>query len=133
MASLSRPIRVGFPRMHKEAGERRDVLPDLVALLADHGAAVAVEHGIGSGMGFRDEDYLAAGARRVVDEPTAYAQDIVVVLRAPEGRYELLRRGAILVSMLHFPTRPARVRMLERLGIDAVSLDGVADDAGRRL
>ena len=30
-----------------------------------------------------------------------------MVLRAPEGRYDLLRRGAMLVSMLHFATRPA--------------------------
>jgi alanine dehydrogenase len=35
--------------------------------------------------------------------------------------------------MLHFATRPARVRMLHELGIDAVSLDLIRDDDGRRL
>ena len=133
MSQLARPLSVGFPRMHKEAAERRDFLPDIVARLAACGAEVAVERGIGSGMGYRDEDYSSAGATHVVDEADAYARDVVVVLRSPEGRYDLLRPGAVLVSMLHFPTRPARVRMLERMHIDAVSLDMVADDSGRRL
>jgi len=133
LSQLARPLSVGFPRMHKEAAERRDFLPDIVARLAACGAEVAVERGIGSGMGYRDEDYSSAGATHVVDEAGAYARDVVVVLRSPEGRYDLLRPGAVLVSMLHFPTRPARVRMLERMHIDAVSLDMVADDSGRRL
>ena len=56
-----------------------------------------------------------------------------MVLRAPIGKFEKLRRGATLISMLHFPTRPARVRHLEELGIDAVGLDTIEDDEGRRL
>ena len=56
-----------------------------------------------------------------------------MVLRAPEGRYELLRPGAILLSMLHFSTRPARVELLRGLGIEAIALDMVTGDDGRRL
>ena len=56
-----------------------------------------------------------------------------MVLRAPIGKFEKVRRGATLISMLHFPTRPARVRHLEELGIDAVGLDTIEDDEGRRL
>ncbi len=69
----------------------------------------------------------------ITDEEDCYRQDIVVVLRAPEGRYHLLRRGAVLVSMLHFSTRPARVAMLTELGIDALSLDLIRNEDGRRL
>jgi alanine dehydrogenase len=124
----------GFPRMHKEPGERRDFLPPLVRMLAELGCDVLVETGIGSGMGYDDEDYASGSSRiRVADEPTCYAQDVVVVLRAPIGRFEWLRRGATLVSMLHFPTRPARVRHLEDLGLRAISLDTIRDDEGRRL
>lgn len=132
MASAAPPT-IGFPRMHKESSERRDFLPPLVGLLASKGAEVYLEHGIGSDMGYSDADYAIAPNVHFVDEETAYGQDIVIVLRAPEGRYHLLRRGAVLVSMLHFPTRPARVRMLEELGIDAISLDSIANDDGRRL
>jgi alanine dehydrogenase len=55
-----------------------------------------------------------------------------VILRSP-ARYDRLRAGATLVSMLHLPTRPARVRELTERGIEAISLDTIADDEGRRL
>jgi alanine dehydrogenase len=133
MVERAHCLTFGFPTMHKEAGERRDFLPPLIHLLADLGCEVYVESGIGSGMGYLDQDYLSSPRVRVVDEDTAYRQEVVVVLRAPIGKFEKLRRGATLISMLHFPTRPARVRHLEELGIDAVGLDTIEDDEGRRL
>ncbi len=127
-------VTVGFPRMHKEPSERRDFLPPLIGLLAANGAEVFLETGIGSGMGYTDTDYTAVSPHvHVTDEEECYRQDIVVVLRAPEGKYEWLHRGAVLVSMLHFSTRPGRIAMLRELGIDAVSLDLIANDSGRRL
>jgi alanine dehydrogenase len=129
-----RRLSVGLPRMHREPNELRDFLPPLVGLLAAAGAEVHVESGIGSGMGYTDLDYTAVSPDVVVtDEDDCYRQDVVLVLRAPEGRYQKLRRGAVLVSMLHFSTRPARVRMLQEMGIDAISLDLVRDDNGRRM
>ena len=127
-------VTVGFPRMHKEPSERRDFLPPLIGLLAANGAEVFLETGIGSGMGYSDTDYSAVSPHvHITDEEACYRQDIVVVLRAPEGRYELMRRGAVLVSMLHFSTRPGRVAMLREMGIDAISLDLITTETGRRL
>ena len=127
-------VTVGFPRMHREASERRDFLPPLIGLLAANGAEVYLETGIGSGMGYNDTDYSIVSPNvHITDEEACYRQDIVVVLRAPEGHYHLLRPGAVLVSMLHFSTRPARVAMLGELGIDALSLDLITNDNGRRL
>jgi alanine dehydrogenase len=129
-----RGLTLGLPRMHKEAGERRDFLPEFVQSVAPHAAAIVVESGIGSGLGLSDADYAAIPRTRRATHDEAYAQDVVLVLRAPEdAELRLLRPGATLVSMLHFPTRPERVRCLRRLGVDAVSLDSLADDAGRRL
>jgi alanine dehydrogenase len=129
-----RGLTIGFPRMYNEPGERRAFLPPLVGLLADMDVDVFVEAGSGAGMGYPDDAYRAVSPRvRIVDEATAYRQDIVVVLRAPEGRYELVRPGAILLSMLHFVTRPERVELLRRLGIEAIALDMVTGDDGRRL
>jgi alanine dehydrogenase len=124
----------GFPRMYNEPGERRAFLPPLIGLLAAMDVDVFVEAGSGAGMGYPDDAYRAASPRvHIVDEATAYGQDVVVVLRAPEGRYDLVRPGAILLSMLHFTTRPERVEMLRRLGIEAIALDMVTGDDGRRL
>ncbi len=133
MAS-ERQLTIGFPRMYNEPGERRAFLPSLVGLLADMDVHVYVETGSGVGMGFSDDDYLAMSPRvHIVDEATAYGQAIVVVLRAPEGRYELVQPGAILISMLHFATRPERVELLRRLGIEAIAMDMVTGDNGQRL
>jgi alanine dehydrogenase len=129
-----RHLSFGFPRMYNEPGERLAFLPPLMGLLASMDADVYVETGSGLGMGYSDDDYRAVSPRvHVVDEATAYAQDVVVVLRAPEGRYELLRRGTILISMLHFTTRPERVELLRGLGVEAIALDMVTGDDGRRL
>src|SRR5450759_4167320 len=130
MADAARPLTIGFPRMHKEPGERRDFLPPFVGLLTALGAEVHIE----TGMGYADHDYTALSPDvHVTDEDGAYRQDVVVVLRAPEGRYEKMRSGTVLVSMLHFATRPARVALLRGLGLDAISMDLIANDEGRRL
>ncbi len=127
-------LTIGFPRMYNEPGERRAFLPPLIERLANMDVDVFVEAGSGARMGHPDDAYRALSPKvHIVDEATAYQQDIVVVLRAPEGRYELLRPGAILLSMLHFTTRPERVVMLDGLGIEAIALDMVVGDNGRRL
>ena len=135
MDRASRLRTAGFPRMHKERGERRDYLPGLVATAALCGLDVVVESGIGSGMGLRDTDYTSRDPRiRIGGNEEAFAQDLVVTLRSPEtDEFSKLRRGATLASMLHFQTRPARVEALRTLGIGAIALDRIADDTGRRL
>ena len=44
-----------------------------------------------------------------------------------------MKPGATLVSMIHLPTRPNRIRRLGELGLNAISLDSIADDDGKRL
>lgn len=129
------PLTFGLPRMHKEVGERRDFLPALVAGVAKLGVEVFVEQGIGSGMGLSDQDYAAVSPRvHVVSAKEAYQQDVVLVLRCPEpDELSRLKPGATLISMIHFPTRPKRIKRLLELGLEAVSLDSIADDDGKRL
>lgn len=129
-------LRVGLPRMHKEAGERRDFLPRLVAFLDRLGAdRIVLEEGYGTGMDVLPSDYLAASRRaRFATYEECLDQDLVMVVRCPdEDALARLRPEATLLSMLHFPTRPGRVALLNRLGLTAVSLDSIADDGGHRL
>ncbi len=129
-------MRVGLPRMHKEAGERRDFLPSFVAALCRDGAeAVVLEEGYGSGMDVDPAEYLdASPCVRSGSYREVFDQDVVAVTRCPdEEAIRWMRPGAILVTMLHFPTRPGRILMLEDAGVDALSLDSVVDDTGHRL
>lgn len=132
---MSSPLTIGLPRMHKEAGERRDFLPAFVARLSRLGALVALESGYGSGMALSEDDYLrVAPTARFVSHTVALQQDYVLVLRCPtEAEISQMRRGACLISMLHYDTRPGRVALLRKRGLEAISLDSIKDDSGRRL
>jgi len=132
---MSETISIGMARMHAEFGERRDFLPSFVSRLIRRGAKVVMEHGYGSGMGFTEEDYIkAAPDVQFATHEEIFNQDHVLVLRCPvEAELKQLKKGAVLISMLHFPTRPQRVELLRSLGVDAISLDSLKDDNGRRL
>jgi hypothetical protein len=89
----------------------------------------------GSGMGYSQQDYLRSNNLiRFGPVEDVFEQDYVLVLRCPPDRQiRLIRPGACLISMLHFPTRPQRVEQLHSLGLEAISLDSIKDDTGRRL
>lgn len=126
---------LGFPRMHKEESERRAFLPDFFAALEKTGLPVALEKGYGSRLGFEESDYLGANKHaRIVTQKEAFAQDVVTVLRSPEvNELKLMKRGAVLLSMLHYPTRAIRVELLKKRGIRGVSLDSLRDDFLQRI
>ncbi len=133
---MRKQVTIGLPRIHEEPGEKRDFLPAFVKALTQHGAHVVLEEGYGAGIGYSESAYLKVDPQRVrfglVEE--VFQQDYVIVLRAPrEEHLRLMRPGATLISMLHYPTRPQRVELLRSLGIEAISLDSITDDTGRRL
>lgn len=126
----------GFPKIHAEPGEKRAFLPEFVGNIAKQGGQVLLEEGYGGPMGFSEEAYRRVGAGNVnfVNLEQVLQQEYILVLRCPND--EIIRRikhGACLISMLHYPTRPRRVELLLEMGLQAVSLDSIKDDTGRRL
>jgi alanine dehydrogenase len=126
---------IGLPRMHLEPGERRVFLPDFVTSLIDMDYKVTLEHDYGSSLGLSDNDYLTdADQIRFSNLEEVYQQDYVLVLRYPgEKMVGKMKPDACLISMHHYPTRPKRVGILESLSLQAISLDTIKDDDGRRL
>ena len=127
---------VGFPRMHKEAGERRVFLPEFVGAVARSGVDVLLEDGYGEELSLPARNYRERdpGQIRFVDRQAVLQAQLVVVLRAPErDEFELLNQGTCLLSMLHFPTRSWRVAELVRRGVSAVAMDQITNDDGVRL
>jgi len=120
--------------MHKEGGERRDFLPSFVKRLVSLGIEVVIEQGYGSGMGIEIDAYRSPSGARVAPIEECFAQDVVVVLRYPDDVHvDFMRPGSCLVSMVHLETRPGRVVRLKELGLEAISLEMIVDDTGRRL
>jgi alanine dehydrogenase len=126
---------IGFPRMLKEPGEKRVFLPQFIHYLSELGFNVLVEEDYGSRSGLSLADFQAGGARvESCSHEEAYQQDIVMVLRSPNpAEMALMRPGACLISMLHYPTRPRRVARLKELGIKSISLDSIVNDVNLRL
>ena len=116
------PHTIGFPRMRQEPGERRVFLPEFVQFVAGLGVDVYVEEGYGSRSGYTFEHYKRASPRvYLCDRAEAFRQDVVLILRSPKSdEFPLIRRGATLVSMLHYPTSPERVARMCDLGIHGI-------------
>jgi alanine dehydrogenase len=129
------PTTIGFPRMRQEAGEKRVFLPEFIQHLANLGGQVYVEEGYGARSGFSFEDYKRANpAIHMCSREEAFQNDVILILRSPKpDEFHLVKHGTTLISMLHYPTRPIRVARLKKLGINAISLDSIANDDGIRL
>lgn len=129
------PLSVGFPRMHKEAAEVRDFLPELMHRIAPWAREVVIEAGSGAGMDIPLERYTEGCDNvRFGSNQDCYDQDIVVQVRSPEDdEMARMRPGTILFSMLHYPTHPDRLKLMLELGLKPISMDSVMDGDGKRL
>ena len=132
---MSQRLKFGFPCMRVEAGEKRDFLPEFVAGLVNLGADVMLEEGYGAGEGFSPDDYLkVAPSITFAPHLKVYQQDYILLVRYPSDvELRCLHPGACLITMIHYPTRPERVEFLRSLGLEAISLDSIKDDSGRRV
>lgn len=132
---MENSITLGLPRMHVEFGEKRDFLPDFVARLEKLGAQIFLEYGYGVALGFTEADYHAIAPKAIfTSHQEVYQQENVLVLRCPLDKdLRLLKPGACIISMMHYSTRPARVELLHALNVQAISLDSIKDDVGRRM
>ena len=132
---MTLPKTIGFPRMMQEPGEKRVFLPMFIQYIAGLGVKVYIEEGYGSRSGYTFADYKRANPNVFMcTREQAFQKDVVMILRSPKpDEYSLVERGTILISMLHYPTRPKRIARLRELGINSISLDSIADDNNIRM
>ena len=132
---MSTPKSIGFPRMMQEPGEKRVFLPEFIQFIANMGIKVYVEEGYGARSGYSFDQYRGAFPNiHTCSRKDAFQKDVVMMLRSPKPEeFELIKHGSILISMLHYPTRPKRLATLQELGIRAISLDSIADDKNLRM
>ena len=109
--------------------ERRVALvPEDVAALVSAGVEVAVEQGAGEGVGFSDEEYLAAGARIEAAADIYRDKDMLVKFKGPAMEsIPLMRPGCTLFCMAHFYSYPERARLLEEHRINVIAMEEVLE------
>ncbi len=123
---------IGLPKEIKD-GERRVALtPDAIALLVAAGHPVRVEHSAGTGSGFSDANYAAAGADIVDSARKAFDCELVVkVKEIQNGEWMLFNPGGMLFSFLHLGADAFMAYELLARRISGIAFETV-EDASRR-
>lgn len=95
-------MHIGVPA-ETYAGETRvAATPETIKKLVAGGRhTVSIQAGAGLGASVRDQDFAAAGATIVPSASAAYAADLILKVRRPEGaEIGLLQAGSLLVGLL---------------------------------
>ena len=95
---------VGIPREIKSDEYRVSMLPVGVELLVHSGHQVLVERGAGSGSGYEDQQYQAAGASILEEHSQIFEQaEMIVKVKDPmDAELPLLRSEQIVFTYFHF-------------------------------
>jgi len=116
-------MQVGIP-MESAPGETRvAATPESVKKLRAAGLSVAIEAGAGSGAHFTDNAYQEAGAE-IVDHQRALSADVVFKIHKPTpAEILLMKRGAVLISLLDMCHDDGTFDLLAEQGIDSFALE----------
>src|SRR6266404_899375 len=118
---------IGIPKEIKGQEYRVALLPSAAYQLIKRGHRVIVERSAGTGAGYPDADYDAAGATLVSDHAAVFEQaDLVVKVKEPQpSEYPLLRPGQILFTYLHLAASPPLIEALIKSGVTALAYETV--------
>ena len=120
------PLTVGVPTETKTAESRVALTPDGVRELERHGIDVFIQSGAGNESALPDSDYVFAGATIVPTAQDAWAQQLVVKVKEPQGaELSYLRRDLTLVTYLHLAAYPEVGQALLRAGTTGIAYETV--------
>lgn len=123
---------IGVPKEIKVHEYRVGATPAMVRVLVENGHKVMVETNAGTKIRFRDEDYIAAGAKIVNTPEEVYkAEMIIKVKELQEKEFGYLHKGQILFCYLHLAPDPAQTKALVDSQIVAIAYETVVDVKGR--
>ncbi len=125
-------MKIGCPKEIKPQEFRVGMTPNAAREAVAHGHAVIIETMAGTGSGFEDAAYVAAGATMVhTAEEVFAAADMIVKVKEPQPvERAMLREGQILFTYLHLAPDPAQTRDLLASGCTAIAYETVTDRAG---
>jgi len=125
-------MKIGCPKEIKPQEFRVGMTPSAVREAVVHGHQVMVQTDAGTGAGFMDADYLAAGATILATAEEVFAAaDMIVKVKEPQAvERKRLREGQVLFTYLHLAPDPAQTHDLLASGVTAIAYETVTDDRG---
>ncbi len=123
---------IGIPREIKDNEYRVSLVPAGARSLADRGHEVLVETKAGSGSGFHDDEYAAAGARIVASASTVWEQaEMIMKVKEPlPSEHRHLGAGQVLFTYLHLAPMQDLTRALLEAGVTAIAYETIEDRDG---
>ncbi len=111
---------------------RVSAIPETVMEIVRHGHQVYVESGAGTGSGYSDEEYAAAGA--VIADMNTVWEKADIVYKAKElfpEEFKWMNKDKILFAYIHSNAHPAETDCLLDSHASAVAYEDVHDKNGR--
>ena len=125
-------MKIGVMKEIKPNEYRVAATPSAVAELVRHGHEVFVEKGAGSGSGFSDEDYEAAGARIEAEAETIWT-GVDMIYKVKEifpQEYKYLRDDLIILTYIHSNAHLDQTEALMNSGCASIAYEDISDDNG---
>jgi alanine dehydrogenase len=120
-------MKIGVPKEIKVHEYRVGLVPAGVRELVNAGHSVTVQTGAGSGIGFGDTDYKAAGASIAASAGDVFAgADLIVKVKEPQiAECKMLKAGQVLFTYLHLAADKAQAQGLIDSGATAIAYETV--------
>jgi len=125
-------MKIGVPKEIKIHEYRVGLVPAGVRELVDAGHDVFVQTGAGTGIGFEDSHYQAAGAKIAATAADVFAtSELVVKVKEPQlGECRQLRKGQVLFTYLHLAADREQTEALLASGATAIAYETVTATDG---
>ena len=125
-------MKIGCPKEIKPQEFRVGMTPTAAREAVAHGHEVLIETKAGTGAGFTDADYVAAGARILDTAEEVFAKaDMIVKVKEPQAvERKRLREGQVLFTYLHLAPDPEQTHDLLASGVTAIAYETVTDRTG---
>lgn len=125
-------MKIGCPKEIKPQEFRVGMTPNAAREAVSHGHEVLIEKNAGTGAGFSDADYVAAGAKILDTAAEVFAKaDMIVKVKEPQAvERKMLREGQILFTYLHLAPDPDQTHDLLKSGATCIAYETVTDRNG---
>lgn len=125
-------MKIGCPKEIKPQEFRVGMTPNAAQEAVAHGHDVLIETQAGTGSGFDDAAYIAAGAVIIQTAEELFAEaDMIVKVKEPQAiERKMLRDGQLLFTYLHLAPDPDQTHDLLSSGCTAIAYETVTDRSG---
>lgn len=119
-------MKIGIPKEIKNNESRVAMTPSGVVHLVRNGHEVFIETNAGNGSGFKDEEYVSAGATIVATAAEAWSKEMVMKVKEPiPVEYGFFREGLILFTYLHLAPEPELTKALVEKKVVGIAYETV--------